>query len=145
MVGASTQLCLTPFVWYIRCLYNALASKGSSFLEFIGRHCRWCYVLCCGPKSLPVIHHSADYIFWYFWDLWTHACLFWIYKQSEKRSFENTVFKIWNLLTRFDWVCSWDIIADTTSLTPPRSILLQPALGAWEMLLFFSSSHGQTQ
>ena len=36
-----------------------------------------------------------------------------------KRSFENTASKVWKQQTQFYWVCSWEIMADATSLKPP--------------------------
>ena len=32
----------------------------------------------------------------------------------------NTASKVWKQQSQFYWVCSWEIMADTTSLTPPR-------------------------
>ena len=37
----------------------------------------------------------------------------------KKGSFGNTVSKAWKQQTRFYWVCSWEIMAYATSLTPP--------------------------
>ena len=57
-------------------------------------------------------------------------------KWSANWSFGNiTAPKVWKQQTRFDWACSWEIMADTTSLTTPS-----PGLSA---ALFPNKSSGR--
>ena len=47
---------------------------------------------------------------------------------NKKRSFGNTASKAWKQQTWFYWVCSWQIMAYATSLTPPSPELSATAL-----------------
>ena len=54
-------------------------------------------------------------------------------KGSEIETYRHTVFKVWKLMTdEVGWICSWEILKDTTSLTPPCLVVndaLFPAKG----------------
>ena len=52
-------------------------------------------------------------------NIWHYSYKVYTAKWSENKFFGNTASKVWKQQTRFYWVCSWEIMADATSLTPP--------------------------
>ena len=84
------------------------------------KHNRKWYVLESGPLSIlsPLPAHTGKSRFSVsIRNRRYHFCLRFGQNNLLKGSFGNTASKVWKQQTRFYWVCSWEIMADATSLT----------------------------
>ena len=72
-----------------------------------------------GPENVKNINTISMYGETFYDRHTAQRQMLWSLNNLKRGFVGNTASKVWKPQTHFDWVCSWEILEDATSLTPP--------------------------